>query len=186
MLARTPVTTIKALILPGYGNSGPDHWQSTWEAAHPGFVRVQQRSWEEPALREWVSAIERAVAEAGPHVVLVAHSLACLAVAEWSATSRLLAKGALLVAPPDPSREEFPASITGFDSISDRPLRFPSTLLASSDDPYGSIAYQRARAACWGSRFIEIGAHGHINSESGLGDWGEGYGHLRELLDRDS
>jgi len=27
----------RVLILPGRGGSGPDHWQTHWEAANPGF-----------------------------------------------------------------------------------------------------------------------------------------------------
>ena len=35
---------------------------------------------------------------------------------------------------------------------------------------------QRARAFAdaWGSRFVEIGAAGHINGDSGFGEWPEG------------
>ena len=32
----------RVLILPGLYNSGPDHWQSRWEAAHREFRRVMQ------------------------------------------------------------------------------------------------------------------------------------------------
>lgn len=30
------------LVLPGYGGSGPQHWQSRWEASAPSFLRVEQ------------------------------------------------------------------------------------------------------------------------------------------------
>ena len=35
------------LILPGWQNSGPEHWQSRWETLH-GFHRVDQHDWMTP------------------------------------------------------------------------------------------------------------------------------------------
>ena len=94
------------LILPGIGNSGPLHWQSIWEQSHPEFVRIQQRDWDNPVCAEWVVEIEEAVKRAGPDVVLVAHSLACLAVAHWTDKPHSLIKAALLVAVPELQRPE--------------------------------------------------------------------------------
>jgi predicted alpha/beta hydrolase family esterase len=34
----------------------------------------------------------------------------------------------------------------------------------------------------WGARFVDAGARGHLNGESGLGDWPEGRELLNELL----
>eukprot|EP01031_Cornospumella_fuschlensis_P006742 gene6742-8388_t len=45
------------LILPGWHNSGPEHWQSLWEAAH-GFTRVEQHSWTQPLRGDWISRLE--------------------------------------------------------------------------------------------------------------------------------
>src|SRR3954470_22488286 len=92
----------KILILPGHGGSGPRHWQTLWEAAHPSFRRVEQRDWLHPVCSEWVGKLEDAVAASGPDTVLVAHSLACLLVAHWAAASALPVSAALLVAVPDP------------------------------------------------------------------------------------
>jgi predicted alpha/beta hydrolase family esterase len=46
--------------------------------------------------------------------------------------------------------------------------------VASSNDPYGTLDHARRRAAQWGAGFIELGALGHINGSSGLGDWPDG------------
>ena len=54
--------------------------------------------------------------------------------------------------------------------------------MASSDDPFGSLAQARQLAAAWGSGFHELGARGHINADSGLGDWDEGLALLRALI----
>jgi hypothetical protein len=61
-------------------------------------------------------------------------------------------------------------------------LCFPSLVIASTDDPFGSIAYARRCAASWGSEFVEIGAAGHINVESGHGNWPEGFERLTRLI----
>lgn len=61
------------------------------------------------------------------------------------------------------------------------PLPFPSLLVASEDDPYASVAFTRALAESWGSRWQSIGAAGHINGDSGLGEWYEGQGLLDSL-----
>ncbi|WP_206685826.1 alpha/beta hydrolase [Kribbella qitaiheensis] len=77
------------VIAPGLNGSDHQHWQSRWEADWlPGATRVQRSSWTEPSLPDWTRAIETAVDQAGPDVVLVAHSLGCLAVADWL-TSRV-------------------------------------------------------------------------------------------------
>lgn len=77
--------SVSVLILPGIGNSGPQHWQTLWQNSHPDFVRVEQRDWDRPVCAEWVAALDAAVRAAGPQAVLVAHSLGCLAVAHWAA-----------------------------------------------------------------------------------------------------
>jgi hypothetical protein len=57
---------IRALILPGLFDSGPEHWQSLWEREDPTFVRLVQHDWDAPIRQEWVSVLETEVAAAGP------------------------------------------------------------------------------------------------------------------------
>lgn len=178
---KPPPDLASVLILPGIGNSGPEHWQSRWEAAEPGFERVVQRDWEHPLCAEWVAGLERAVRQRGAARVIVAHSLGCLAVAHWAARAHSPVRAALLVAVPDPDGANFPREARGFSPLPMLPLAFPSVLVSSSDDPYGSPAQAAACARAWGSRLVEIGARGHINAASGLGDWPEGQQLLRDL-----
>lgn len=56
----------------------------------------------------------------------------------------------------------------------EQPLRFPSLIVASANDPYGTVDYSDLRARQWGSRLIVLGPLGHINAGSNLGDWPEG------------
>src|SRR5439155_14142 len=76
------------LVLPGYGDSGPGHWQSRWQAADPTHRRVVQRDWLNPTLDEWRETLEHAVAGCDRPPVLVAHSLACALVAHWARGTR--------------------------------------------------------------------------------------------------
>lgn len=135
------------LILPGYGGSGPGHWQSLWESGDPAFRRVQQRDWDQPDRGEWEARLDAAVAESALPKVLVAHSLACLLVVHWargaSADARSRVRGALLVAPVDPRSPAFPPEARGFGPVPQAALPFASLIVASSDDPYGTLEFSR-------------------------------------------
>ncbi len=175
---------IRVLIVPGYTNSGPEHWQTLWERARPCFRRVEQVDWDHPVKSSWIDALDRAVtAESGP-VCLVAHSLGCATVAHWAAERpHAWVRAALLVAPADVDREDFPSAVVGFRPMPLIPLPFPSVVVASSDDPYVSLERARGFAERWGSRLIEAGAKGHINTAAGFGPWPEGERILAQLLE---
>ena len=50
--------------------------------------------------------------------------------------------------------------------------------MISSDDPYCDSTRAMQMVHDWGAQLHVLGAFGHINAESGLGDWPEG----RQLL----
>ena len=169
---------LRFLILPGYGGSGPQHWQTLWEALDPAFRRVEQKDWNHPVASEWVETLEHAVAESDGEVVLVAHSLACLLVSHWAAKSgptvKAKVKAALLVGPVDPAGPAFPKDAVGFDPVPAGPLPFRSLVVASTNDPYATVEFCLRCSQGWESRFEVIGPKGHINAASGLGEWDEG------------
>jgi uncharacterized protein len=168
------------LILPGLGSSGPEHWQSYWEKAHPEFARVEQRDWDNPDRDEWVATLDRAIAQQAEPPLLVAHSLACALVAHWAARHTLPVFGALLVSPSDvDSPAHTPPEVRGFSPMPLQRLPGRTIVVASADDPYVDIARAGHFAKAWGARFVNAGALGHINSASGLKDWPLG----RRLLD---
>lgn len=174
-----------ALILPGIGDSDAAHWQSRWQNFNQNFFRVNQRSWSQPDRLEWVDALEQAVIRHGENVVLVAHSLGCLLVAHWVAQTRLKIKGALLVAPPDPetspSAKIFGTLATGFLPVPIQVFNFPSIVVASTNDPYSDFEFSKSIAKAWGSRLVNIGDEGHINTSSSLGNWQEGFDLYQQL-----
>lgn len=171
------------LILPGLGDSGPRHWQSQWQESSPRFRRVVQRDWETPARKDWVATLEAAVAASGEPVVLVAHSLACALVAHWAPRANGRVAAALLVSPSDvDSPERTPDVVRGFSPVPLAPLPFPTTLVCSRNDPYVDFARGETFARSWGSRLIDAGRAGHINSDSGHGPWPEGRAILEAIL----
>jgi uncharacterized protein len=170
------------LILPGYGDSGPQHWQTLWERLLPGATRVRQRDWENPALEEWVATLDAAIATCAEPPVLVAHSLGGIAAVHWAARGSRPVRGALLVAPPDLDNPEVPAVCRAFAPVPRQRLPFRSILIASRDDPYASVECAERMAREWGSRWVDAGRAGHLNSASGLGEWPFGQALLRELM----
>ncbi|HEV7317979.1 MAG TPA: alpha/beta hydrolase [Ensifer sp.] len=162
------------IILPGIGGSGETHWQTHWQRENPDMRRFQPADWDRPDLKDWIAALDRAVSAADQPPLLVAHSLACLLVAHWQKASTQPVAGAFLVSVPDPASDAFPADASGFAKVPEDRFRFPSLVVASVNDPFGSIGYQRTRAAQWGSDIVEAGPLGHVNGKSGLGDWPAG------------
>ncbi|MGE0025075.1 MAG: RBBP9/YdeN family alpha/beta hydrolase, partial [Hyphomicrobium sp.] len=87
-------------------------------------------------------------------------------------------QGALLVAPADPDK----FGVAG--ALPEGPLGFPATLVASANDPWLSVDKAFALALRWGADFVDLGAAGHINAESGFGPWPFGLSLLRQLETR--
>jgi len=170
------------LILPGWQNSGPAHWQSRWEALH-GYRRVDQHDWMAPRRGDWTARLEEVLLGCDELAVLVAHSLGCLLTAAWAAHSRNThrVKAALLVAPGDAERDDLQPVLPSWSPVVMRRLPFPSVLVGSRNDPYCTFERAQAMARAWGSRFIDLGDAGHINADSGLGDWPQGHAWLDEL-----
>jgi uncharacterized protein len=173
------------LILPGWQNSGPDHWQSRWEALH-GYRRVDQHDWLRPRRGDWIARLEDMVLGCEGPVVLVAHSLGCILTAAWAQVSRSTTRvqAALLVAPGDAEREELRGVLPSWSPIVRQRLPFPSVLVGSRNDPYCRFERAQGLASDWGARLMDLGEVGHINAESGLGDWPAGHALLTDLIDK--
>ena len=62
-----------------------------------------------------------------------------------------------------------------------QPLPFAARMLASDNDPYCRLERARAFASAWGADLYPLGPCGHLNAESGLGDWPQGLAHLQAL-----
>ncbi|WP_246038666.1 RBBP9/YdeN family alpha/beta hydrolase [Chitiniphilus eburneus] len=174
----------RIIMLPGWRSSGPEHWQSVWQARYPGIERVEQADWEHPVAGPWVRALDAQLGDSDAPVILVAHSLGCITVAHWCALHGRGGRiaGALLVAPADVRRPTVPHQFTGFVPLPQRPLPFPTLLIASDDDPTCHLDRATAFAEAWGARQVTLAGAGHINVDSGHGTWPQGIRFLRQVL----
>jgi uncharacterized protein len=169
------------LIIPGIGNSGPDHWQSLWQADDSSVARIQVDNWDHPVCSSWIKTIDSEVLRSRQSLIVVAHSLGCLAFVHWAKQYRRSIRGALLVAVPNPDEPSFPAQTHGFSPIPLLELPYRSIVVSSQDDPYGTPEYAKFCAGAWGSTFVDIGKAGHINAASNLGRWPAGLKLMKEL-----
>jgi uncharacterized protein len=179
-------TAFRTLILPGWRNSGPGHWQSLWERSQ-AFERVEQSDWDRPLRGDWMARLDEVLLDDARPVRLVAHSLGCHLVAHWAAHSQHTGRVrcALLVAPPDVTRGDFPPAMASWRAPSMKTLPFPAHLVFSTDDPFSSVDCAQALACAWGAATSCLGSAGHINAHSGLGDWPQGLALLHRLSQRD-
>ncbi len=170
----TTNTDIRVLIIPGLHNSGDAHWQSWLQTQYRGAVRVKQQRWDHPDLLAWSARIDEALAKAPALTqwVAVAHSFGCLALAHHLARRRAQGaaadggiQAALMVAPADPLKFGV-SSVLPHDG-----LGIPLSLIGSEDDPWMPLARAAHWADAWGAHFQNLGAVGHINTESGFGPW---------------
>ena len=177
--------------LPGWQGSGALHWQSRWEAVF-GDERVEQHNWHQPLRGDWITRLEDVVQNhiakrqkqglGQQAIVFAAHSLGCHLVAAWASLSPSVGQvaGALLVAPPSQEAISYAPQMHSWTKPVLAKLPFKTTMVASTRDPFCKLPAAQELAAQWGSELINAGPIGHINAESGLGDWQAG----RDLLNK--
>jgi predicted alpha/beta hydrolase family esterase len=172
------IINVRFIIVPGWRDSGPGHWQSLWAERLDGAVRVKQDDWITPSRQAWVTTLANTIlAQRGP-VIIVGHSLGCMATVHLPPEAAAAIEGALLVAPADPERR---AILSDFAPVPYQKLPYRSVLVASSNDPYCPVRLAGAYARAWGSEFVRIQDGGHINIESGHGEWPLGVALLQSL-----
>ena len=163
----------RVLIVPGLHGSGPAHWQTRWQQLHPFFERVEQLQWDVPDLDAWSARLDGALRASTRPAVVVAHSFGCLTTVACAEVGRIA--GALLVAPADPYKFGVAARVR-------RALPVPSIVIGSTNDPWMNEGDAGHWADLWDSAFFNAGPLGHINADSGLGDWRFGLFCLHQLL----
>jgi len=172
-------STISIIIVPGWRDSGPGHWQSLWAERLPNARRVVQDDWITPTRTAWVGQLEKTVLAAPNPVVIVAHSLGCIATAHLPPEAARRVRAALLVAPADPERR---AHLNDFAPVPCERLPYRSIVVASSNDPYCPARLAGAYARAWGGEFVRLTDAGHINVDSGYGEWPLGFALLQSLI----
>ncbi|HJV05690.1 MAG TPA: alpha/beta hydrolase [Chromobacteriaceae bacterium] len=190
---------ITLITVPGWGSSGPRHWQTIWEHGYPLSARVEQENWLYPERDAWVAAMQKTVEQVPGRVVIAAHSLGCHTAIEWLLTLSLVqqgkVQGMLLVAPPalpiSPQQMrasgELPAdaalpSFAGFGGAREQRLPVRTILVASQDDPFCPFDEAQRLAAIWGARLVDAGKAGHMGSQGSLGPWRDGQKWIQRLM----
>lgn len=175
---------VDILIVPGWSNSGPDHWQSRWARNLRTARRVEQADWFAPDREAWVQALIAEVDRSARPAVLVGHSLGVATIlhaAPKLGDGRVV--GAFLVSPSDldavanwpcEAGQDWPSIVGSFAPMPTAALPFPSRVICSSNDAFCSIERAQALGAVWGSDVSILANAGHINADSGQGPWPEG------------
>ncbi|MEO8772336.1 MAG: alpha/beta hydrolase [Ferruginibacter sp.] len=165
----------KFFLIPGLGNSGPDHWQTWFEGTGNNFQRINQTKWDTPTCSDWIEKVDESISGLDlSKVVLIGHSLGCSTIAHWAKKYKRKIKGAMLVAPSDVEAPQYAFPVKGFAPIPDDKIDFKTIIVASSDDQWVSLERATFFAANWGSELTNIGNAGHINAASGHKKWEEG------------
>ncbi|MBI5422831.1 MAG: serine hydrolase family protein [Opitutae bacterium] len=172
------------LLVPGYSGGGPLHWMRAWHAANPAWPRMALADWLSTSPQDWEDALERTLAVLPGPAVVIAHSVGCITVVRHVARGGGKIAGAFLVAPSDVERAPDLPMLRGFGPIPRGRLPFPAVVIASTDDPYASVARSTEWAENWGAELRVLEGLGHINSDSDLGMWPVGQALWREFLDR--
>ena len=180
-MPRRPTRTVATVVVPGWQGSGEGHWQ-TWLAAqlveagrevrYPEFADLDN-----PDLDDWISALRRSLAglpDDGFDVV--AHSLGAVLWFHHVATGSDSPRPArvLLVSPPSPTTtipeiaSFFPPPLD-IDAV--RHAADGTVLVASDNDEYIPEGIQAAYAVPLKIATTIVPNAGHLNTESGYGEW---------------
>ena len=169
-------------IIPGIGNSGENHWQTYFENLGSNFQRIIQQDWDSPNCNDWTEKIEESLSNHDQNnIVLIGHSLGCVAIANWAKRYNKNIKGALLVAPSDTESPHYTFPTIGFSPMPQDKINFKTIVITSSNDPWVSLERAALFAKNWNSEFINIGDGGHINASSSHYKWNEGLEILHTL-----
>jgi uncharacterized protein len=168
--------------IPGLHDSDKFHWQTKFERADPkNFIRVTQENWDEPDCNTWINQIELELKDFNhSELILIGHSIGCMAIVKWFEKFGHIIKGVLLVAPSDSERDGYPSYISGFVPIPIFKMPFPTIVVASKNDHVTEIVRSKEFAHNWGSELVMLENAGHIEPKSGFGDWEYGL----ELINR--
>jgi uncharacterized protein len=186
--ASSTPTSPTILIVPGLRDHVEEHWQTHLQRKLPNARSVPPLEHDKLSRTARVAALDKALSEIEGPVILVAHSAGVMITVHWAQQHRRPIHGALLAAPADlesPMPAGYPSQNAireaGWLPIPRAPLPFPSIVAASTNDPLGDFDRMHRLAEDWGSRFVNIGAAGHLNPAAGYGEWPQAESLIREL-----
>ncbi len=168
----------KILLVPGLHNSGPDHWQSRWHQQFPQWQRMLGLPWDKPDLTVWSAKLASKLRSRRSRVHLVAHSFGALTAIAAARLQPDKVSSILIVAPADPARFGIP------DEVLAGSIKVSAQLIASRNDPWMSFERAEYWSRQWQVPLFDAGEVGHINAQSGHGEWSQGLNLLNTLHHR--
>jgi hypothetical protein len=172
------MTEATILIVPGLRGHVAEHWQTLLAARLPKVRTVPPMGRDNIDCGARCAAIEQHAQEIDGDIIIVAHSGGAISVAHWAQTSRRPVRGALLATPPDfetPMPEGYPTmgalEHAGWLPVPWDPLPFPCVVAASRNDHLARFERVVEMAAEWQADLVDLGPVGHLNPESGFGEW---------------
>ena len=168
----------KILLVPGLHNSGPDHWQSRWHQQFPQWQRMLGLPWDKPDLTVWSAKLASKLRSRRSRVHLVAHSFGALTAIAAARLQPDKVSSIFLVAPADPARFGIP------DEALAGSIKVSAQLIASRNDPWMSFERAEYWSRQWQVPLFDAGEVGHINAQSGHGEWSQGLNLLNTLHHR--
>jgi len=180
-MPRRPSRTVPTVVIPGWNGSGPGHWQ-TWLEQQSALVerptvRPAFDDLAHPDLTQWLAALRATLADLpADGYDVVAHSLGAVLwlhhVADPGGSPR--AARVALVAPPTPTLED-PAVAAFFPPPLDidtvRRGADGTVLVGGDDDPHLPEGIAAAYGVPLKMATTVISGGGHLNAESGYGEW---------------
>ncbi len=168
----------KILLVPGLHNSGPDHWQSRWHQQFPQWQRMLGLPWDKPDLTVWSAKLASKLRSRRSRVHLVAHSFGALTAIAAARLQPDKVSSILIVAPADPARFGIP------DEALAGSIKVSAQLIASRNDPWMNFERAEYWSRQWQVPLFDAGEVGHINAQSGHGEWSQGLNLLNTLHHR--
>lgn len=168
----------KILLVPGLHNSGPDHWQSRWHQQFPQWQRMLGLPWDKPDLTVWSAKLASKLRSRRSRVHLVAHSFGALTAIAAARLQPEKVSSILIVAPADPARFGIP------DEALAGSIKVSAQLIASRNDPWMNFERAEYWSRQWQVPLFDAGEVGHINAQSGHGEWSQGLNLLNNLHHR--
>jgi predicted alpha/beta hydrolase family esterase len=176
------------LIVPGLRGHVADHWQTLLADRLPRVRSVEPGGRDNVDCAARVAVIEQAASSIAGPILVVAHSAGVIMTVHWAHQTQRVIQGALLAVPPDlesPLPQGYPAMDAlragGWLPIPRSPLPFNSIVIVSRNDPLAHPHRVADFARSWGSRLVDIGEVGHLNPQSGFGEWPDAMQFIRAL-----
>lgn len=156
------------LIVPGLHGSADGHWQSIWQTRLPNSVRVIQDDWDTADLQKWSLCLLE-TSQSLERFWIVAHSFGVLTALYALPAIIDRVAGVFFVAPADPDK----FAVSDLLPVLDKAV--PGVLVASHTDPWMTFSKALQLAERYGLPVLDAGEAGHINVDSGYGEWPQGW-----------